>query len=84
VPYYVPRHIIDNNPVGHATETFHALIPRLDLDIAPGVSSPHLHDLRHAFAVGVLTRWYRLGLDPQAHLTSDSALYEYPRFCKTP
>lgn len=66
------------------SQTFHALVPRLDLEIAPGVSSPHLHDLRHAFAVGVLTRWYRLGLDPQAHLTSDSALYEYPRFCKTP
>lgn len=48
--------------------TFHALVPRLGLEIAPGVSPPRLHDLRHAFAVGVLTRWYRLGLDPQAHL----------------
>ena len=48
--------------------TFHALVPRLDLEIAPGVSPPRLHDLRHAFAVGVLTRWYRLGLNPQAHL----------------
>ena len=48
--------------------TFHALVPRLRLEIPPGVSSPRLHDLRHAFAVGALTRWYRLGLDPQAKL----------------
>lgn len=48
--------------------TFHALVPRLGLEIAPGVSPPRLHDLRHAFAVGILTRWYRLGLNPQAHL----------------
>jgi integrase len=27
-----------------------------------------LHDLRHSFAVGALTRWYRLGLDPQTRL----------------
>jgi integrase len=38
------------------------------LEIPPGVSPPRLHDLRHAFAVGVLTRWYRLGLDPQTRL----------------
>jgi site-specific recombinase XerD len=50
------------------SQTFHALVPRLSLEIAPGVSPPRLHDLRHAFAVGVLTRWYRLGLDPQTHL----------------
>ncbi len=50
------------------SQTFHSLVPRLDLKIAPGVTPPRLHDLRHAFAVGVLTRWYRLGLDPQAHL----------------
>jgi site-specific recombinase XerD len=50
------------------SQTFHALVPKLHLDIAPGVSYPRLHDLRHAFAVGALTRWYRLGLDPQAKL----------------
>lgn len=50
------------------SQTFHALVPRLNLAIAPGVTPPRLHDLRHAFAVGVLTRWYRLGLDPQANL----------------
>jgi integrase len=50
------------------SQTFHALIPKLHLEIPLGISYPHLHDLRHAFAVGVLTRWYRLGLDPQANL----------------
>lgn len=55
------------NP-GAISQTFHALVPRLNLKIQPGVSSPRLHDLRHSFAVGVLTRWYRLGLDPQTKL----------------
>lgn len=48
--------------------TFHALVPKLRLDVPPGISPPRLHDLRHAFAVGALTRWYRLGLDPQQRL----------------
>src|SRR5213078_1127922 len=43
------------------SQTFHALIPKLRLAIPLGIPDPHLHDLRHAFAVGVLTRWYRLG-----------------------
>lgn len=50
------------------SQVFHALIPRLRLTVPPGVSPPRLHDLRHAFAVGVLTRWYRAGLDPQGRL----------------
>lgn len=50
------------------SQTFHALVPRLHLQILPGITPPHLHDLRHAFAVGALTRWYRLGQDPQAKL----------------
>lgn len=50
------------------SQTFRALVPHLGLEIAPGVSPPRLHDLRHAFAVGVLTRWYRLGLNPRAKL----------------
>jgi site-specific recombinase XerD len=55
------------NP-GTVSQTFHALVPRLHLQIPPGVSPPRLHDLRHSFAVGTLTRWYRLDLDPQARL----------------
>lgn len=43
---------------------FHSLVPRLRLDIPAGVSSPRLHDLRRAFAVGTLLRWYQEGVDP--------------------
>ena len=55
------------NP-GTVSQTFHALVPRLHLEIPAGVSPPRLHDLRHSFAVGTLTRWYRLGLDPMTRL----------------
>ncbi|HEY4368686.1 MAG TPA: tyrosine-type recombinase/integrase [Steroidobacteraceae bacterium] len=55
------------NP-GTPSQMFHHLVPRLHLTIPPGVSPPRLHDLRHSFAVGALTRWYRLGLDPQTRL----------------
>jgi site-specific recombinase XerD len=50
------------------SQTFHALVPRLDLVIPPGCSPPRLHDLRHSFAVGTLLRWYRSGVDPGAGL----------------
>jgi len=50
------------------SQTFHALVPQLQLTVPPGTSSPRLHDLRHSFAVGTLLRWYRSGVDPQAGL----------------
>lgn len=50
------------------TQTFHHLVPRLQLVLPDGVASPRLHDLRHSFAVGTLLRWYRTGVDPQARL----------------
>lgn len=50
------------------SQVFHALVPRLRLKIPPGVSPPCLHHLRHSFAVGALTRWYRQGLDPATKL----------------
>lgn len=50
------------------SQTFHLLVPRLDLALAPGVAPPRVHDLRHAFAVSTLTRWYRSGVDPAARL----------------
>ncbi len=53
---------------GTISQTFHALVPRLKLHIAPGVSPPRVHDLRHSFAVGTLLRWYREGIDPQRRL----------------
>jgi len=66
-PLFSLRRTQPINP-GTVSQTFHHLVPRLHLDIPPGVSPPRLHDLRHSFAVGALTRWYRLGLDPQARL----------------
>ncbi len=50
------------------SQTFHALVPKLGLRLPPGVSPPRLHDLRHAFAVGTLLRWYREGIDPNCRL----------------
>lgn len=53
---------------GTISQTFHALVPRLDLTRAAGVAPPRVHDLRHSFAVGTLLRWYREGGDPAARL----------------
>ena len=50
------------------SQTFHALVPKLGLHLPPGVSPPRLHDLRHAFAVSTLLRWYREGIDPNCRL----------------
>ena len=50
------------------SQTFHAIVPKLGLYLPPGVSPPRLHDLRHAFAVGTLLRWYREGIDPNCRL----------------
>lgn len=47
---------------------FHSLLPRLGLHIPAGVAHPRLHDLRHAFAVGTLLRWYQEGVDPNNRL----------------
>lgn len=49
--------------------TFHALVSRLGLEIPAGVAHPRLHDLRRAFAVGTLLRWYQEeGGDPNRRL----------------
>ena len=53
---------------GTISQTFHHLVPQLDLDIPEGMTPPRLHDLRHSFAVGTLLRWYRSGIDPGARL----------------
>jgi integrase len=34
----------------------------------PGGRAPRVHDVRHAFAVGALVRWYQAGADVQAKL----------------
>jgi site-specific recombinase XerD len=53
---------------GTVSQTFHQLVPRLELEIAPGTAPPRVHHLRHSFAVGTLLRWYREGVDPQDRL----------------
>ena len=53
---------------GTISWTFHELMPALNLTIPPGTAAPHLHCLRHSFAVGTLLRWYRQGLDPMSRL----------------
>ena len=50
------------------SQTFHNLLPVLDLIIPVGVAPPHLHCLRHSFAVGTLLRWYRDGLNVATRL----------------
>ncbi len=50
------------------SQTFHAMVPDLNLEVRPGIASPRLHDLRHSFAIGTLLRWYRQGLDPGQRL----------------
>jgi integrase len=53
---------------GTASQTFHRLVVELDFPVPDGVGSPHLHCLRHSFAVGCLLRWYQEGLDPSTRL----------------
>jgi len=53
---------------GTISQTFHHLVPRLGLKVPLGTAGPRVHDLRHAFAVGTLLRWYRAGVDPAARL----------------
>jgi len=48
--------------------TFHKLVLELGLKPPPGVGSPHLHCLRHSFAVATLLRWYREGVEPSERL----------------
>lgn len=53
---------------GTISQTFHQLWPRLGITLPDGVEPPRVHDLRHAFAVGTLLRWYREGVDPATRL----------------
>jgi integrase len=53
---------------GTASQVFHRLVIDLDLNVPVGIGTPRLHSLRHSFAVGCLTRWYRSGDDPTARL----------------
>jgi integrase len=59
------RTAIGTNTISWA---FHKLLPALQLTVPSGVAQPHLHCLRHSFAVGTLLRWYRTGIDPMSRL----------------
>lgn len=50
------------------SQVFHRLVIELGFPVPDGVGTPHLHSLRHSFAVGCLLRWYREGLDPASRL----------------
>lgn len=51
-----------------ASQTLHRLVIELAFPVPEGVTPPHLHSLRHSFAVGCLLRWYREGLDPSTRI----------------
>jgi integrase len=61
---------LKRTPIGPNTisATFHRLLPTLHLTVPSGVAAPHLHCLRHSFAVGTLLRWYQAGVDPMSRL----------------
>jgi len=53
---------------GAISQTFHHLLPALQMTIPLGVRPPCAHSLRHSFAVGALRRWYETGVDPGQRL----------------
>ena len=53
---------------GSASQTFRHLAAELVFPVPEGTTAPHLHCLRHSFAVGCLLRWYREGVDPSTRL----------------
>lgn len=59
--------------------TFHQLADRAGLPQRPGRRPPHVHGLRHSFAVATLLRWYRDGGDVQARLPLLSAYLGHVR-----
>ena len=55
-------------PVNTAHGTLHGLFAKAGLKPEKGRAGPRPYDLRHAFAVQRLTKWYREGVDLQARL----------------
>lgn len=50
------------------SQTFHHLLPSIELTITIDTNPPCLHCLRHSFAVQTLLRWYHSGIDPGQRL----------------
>lgn len=60
------RHPVSTNTIRN---TFRDdLLPQLALDVPTGMFGPHVHGLRHSFAVRTLLRWYQEGLAPATRL----------------
>lgn len=61
--------------------TFHSLCSEAGIGVG-AVRGPHLHDLRHTFAVTTLINWYRSGADVHARLPYLSTYlgHREPRF----
>jgi integrase len=51
-------------------EAFHKLVRRVEIEPRSASCRARVHDLRHSFAVSVLTRWYAEGVDVAARLPS--------------
>jgi site-specific recombinase XerD len=82
--YLAARQVLDRHLADHAPlfasraggrlsrqqigSVFRGLLPALGLTLPSGTAPPHLHDLRHTFAVRTLLRWYRAGIDPAQRL----------------
>ena len=71
-PIFSFTHTKDGQPkpvrIETVSQTFHKLMLKLNFTIPPGVRAPHLHCLRHSFAVETLLRWYRNDMDPSQRL----------------
>jgi integrase/recombinase XerD len=52
----------------HVGKKFLTLARKIGLRGPEGTPGPHLHDLRHAFAVRTMLAWYRSGVDVEAHM----------------
>lgn len=60
------RHPVSTNTIRNVFRD--KLLPQLAIDVPTGMFGPHVHGLRHSFAVRTLLRWYRQGLAPATRL----------------
>jgi len=60
------RHPVSTNTIRNIFRD--ALLPALALTVPAGTFGPHVHGLRHSFAVSTLLRWYKDGVAPAARL----------------
>ncbi|KQW49536.1 MULTISPECIES: tyrosine-type recombinase/integrase [unclassified Roseateles] len=63
-PYVFVSRTGNRLDMAHVHRTFYALSRQIGLRGPQASHGPRIHDLRHRFAVQVLTRWYQAGEDP--------------------